>query len=105
MSPDKNNFRREIPVKALADEVQRIMFRRGYSWSDVCDLLGWERVEGGKYRKQKWTRADPTRIQRRLGLMPYTCKDGTKECSKTIHYTNAVEICKALDIYPLDVGL
>lgn len=78
-------------------------FNQGESWSNMC-----RRVEWTTYNKTK--RPDTTRIQRVLGIKPSVTSKSKKVkeytyYAKTMSYKQALVVCHALDVDPVDFGL
>lgn len=69
---------------------------RGVTLSEICHRLGWERGDGN---------AETSRLRRRIGDMPHIAGSGYLTIAKTMHYDIAVQIVRALDLDPVDLGL
>lgn len=90
-----------VPVDKLRRTLSR-KYELGTTWSDMARALGW-------IRKDQPDKADTTRLQRTVGVSKWSpaTKRAKKSVgyAKTIDYSIATEICEALDLDPVDMGL
>lgn len=67
----------------------------------ICEELGWLTVREREGRRE----GDVSRLNRKLGVQPYTSYDGTKKFHAYIDLPTAEEFFRAADLYPADYGL
>lgn len=79
------------PKSIDVEPLQRAFLESGLTASEVARRLGWE-----------WNgRPDTTRVRRRLGLV---ANSETGRCSH-VWYRTAVDLARALDVDPFEVGV
>lgn len=93
---------REVPVDRLRDEAIR-QHEHGVTWAGMCRRIGWYRNYGG-------TEADTSRLKRALGIAreQHSQQRSPRKCyfyMKSMSYEQALLMCKALDVDPVDIGL
>ena len=71
----------------------------GTSKSMICERLGWTRMRNGKKCMET------SQLDRRIGRRSDSDRHGGQYYSKTINYFVAVEICRAIDRAPYELGL
>lgn len=81
------------------DVLQRAIEESGVPVAEVCWRMGWiERVDGRD-------RATSTRLKRVLGLVAWKGGDGHESYSTSVSEETAIQIARALHLYPRDIGL
>ena len=83
------------PIRRAVEEAEA----HGISKSMICERLGWTRVRKGKKAMET------SQLDRRIGRRMDTGKHGQQYLSRTIRYDIAVEICRAIDRAPYELGL
>ena len=83
------------PIRKAVEQAEA----HGMSKSDICERLGWTRTRKGK-RSSETSQLD-RRIGRRMDAGPH----GQRYLSRTIRYDIAVEICRAINRDPFELGL
>ena len=80
------------PIRAAVEQA----VAGGMTYSAICRALGWLKPNGS---------GDTSRLRRRIGAMPHLAGNGRHDTSRTINYELAVQIARAIDIDPVEVGL
>lgn len=96
-APNRYGPRAEILNGALCYAVERAMREQGLNWSTLAERAGQIHTGHG--------RGDATRIQRALGLKPFSGKNGKQYYQTSLSYDLALRIATAAGLDPVDVGL
>ena len=83
------------PIRQAVEEAEA----KGLTKSMICERLGWTRTRKGKVC------LETSQLDRRIGRRHDSDRHGGQYYSKTINYFVAVEICRAIDRAPHELGL
>ena len=86
----------KVAVRPFAVRAVELHNHHGVSWSDMA------RRGGFKPRKDGYQ--DVMRFKRLLGLSPQL-KNSKPYFTTHVSYENAIKLCRALDVLPIDMGL
>jgi hypothetical protein len=84
-----------VPVEVIRDAIQA----SGVSWSELARRLGWFRLRAGR------SVPDDMRVRRHLGLHPSYSHGAVYPRQRRVGSERAVELLRAANIDPMDVGL
>jgi hypothetical protein len=95
-----------VPLAPL----QEAFAQSGLSATALATRLGWMRDKCGKLRVDgtygpSRTIGDNRQVMRKLGLRDHVSGDRRRFRATTIEYGDALAVCRALNLDPVDVGL
>jgi hypothetical protein len=88
-----------VPATPFRERFLHLQEREGLTLAELAARLEWYE----KRREQPVQRPDSTRVARVLGLSKDGQIKGTE--NKLVEYDNAAKLCRALDLWPVDVGI
>lgn len=86
-----------VSVEPFQKEFLKLQARDGFTLTDLARRLGWFETRKSESRP----RPDATRVSRLLGINA----KGNHSESKRVEYENAVLLCRALDLWPVDCNI